>query len=78
MFCGTALGTAGTTRLLITHQRQYLPACDLILVMAGGRIVDRGTYAELASRGVAQVVVAQGGRAIVQAIAQASQGVQRN
>ena len=51
---------AGSTRLLVTHQRQYLPSCDLILVMAGGRIVEQGTYAELAARGISQVIATQG------------------
>ena len=51
---------AGTTRLLVTHQRQYLPACDRILVMSRGRIVEEGTYAELAARGVADVIAVEG------------------
>lgn len=53
---------AGATRLLVTHQRQYLPACDAILVMEGGRIVNRGTQAELAARGVAHVIASHGAR----------------
>lgn len=28
----------GKTRLLVTHQRQFLPGCDMLLVMRGGRI----------------------------------------
>ena len=45
----------------MTHQRQYLPACDEILVLGGGRITHRGTYAELAARGVPQVIASHGG-----------------
>lgn len=41
-----------TTRILVTHQLQYLAAADLILVMKEGRVIDRGTYGELSSRGV--------------------------
>ena len=37
----------GSTRLLVTHQRQHLPACDRIVVLRDGRIVADGTYAEL-------------------------------
>lgn len=44
----------------MTHQRQYLPQCDTVLVMEGGRIVDRGTYAELAARGVTHVAAMHG------------------
>jgi hypothetical protein len=33
-----------STRLLVTHQRQFLPACDRILVLRGGRPVALGTW----------------------------------
>ena len=39
----------GKTRILVTHALQYLPQCDLVLVMDGGRIVERGTLEELQS-----------------------------
>jgi ATP-binding cassette subfamily C (CFTR/MRP) protein 4 len=48
------------TRVLVTHQKQYLPRCDRILVVRQGKIVEQGTYNELAARGVAEVVIAQG------------------
>ena len=51
---------AGATRLLVTHQRQYLPSCDRVLVLRLGRLVAEGTQAELAAAGVPEVVVAQG------------------
>lgn len=37
----------GSTRLLVTHQRQHLPACERIIVLRDGRITADGTYAEL-------------------------------
>ena len=37
----------GSTRLLVTHQRQHLPACDRIIVLRDGRIAADGNYAEL-------------------------------
>ncbi|GLC35697.1 hypothetical protein PLESTB_000485000 [Pleodorina starrii] len=40
------------TRLLVTHQLQYLPSADLVVVMAGGEVQQVGTYDELVSRGV--------------------------
>lgn len=49
---------AGSTRLLVTHQKQYLPLCDRIVVLRGGRIVHMGTYSELADLGIEEVVVA--------------------
>ena len=48
------------TRILVTHQKQYLPRCDRILVVRGGRILEEGTFSELAGKNVAEVVMAQG------------------
>jgi ABC-type multidrug transport system fused ATPase/permease subunit len=45
----------GAARVLVTHQRQYLPRCDRIVVVVGGEIVAEGSYEELAARGVAEV-----------------------
>ncbi|KAK9823485.1 hypothetical protein WJX72_003089 [[Myrmecia] bisecta] len=42
----------GTTRVLVTHQLQYLPAADLVVVVSQGRLSDIGTYAQLVERGV--------------------------
>ncbi len=39
---------AGSARILITHQRQYLPQCDRVLVLRGGRVHAIGTPVELA------------------------------
>ncbi|MEV6650075.1 thiol reductant ABC exporter subunit CydD [Streptomyces sp. NPDC051219] len=41
--------TAGRTTLLITHRLQGLDAVDEVIVLDGGRVVQRGTYAELAA-----------------------------
>ena len=35
------------TRILVTHGINYLPQCDQIIVMNGGRISEVGSYAEL-------------------------------
>jgi len=42
---------AGRSTLLITHRLVQMEDFDLILVLEGGRIVARGTHAELLSRG---------------------------
>ena len=47
--CGV-LGKA--TRVLVTHQLQFLPQADLIVKMERGRVVATGTYSELVSQGV--------------------------
>jgi hypothetical protein len=54
------LAAAGTTRLLVTHQRQFLPGCDEVLVLRGGTVAYRGTYAELMAAGVPEAAAAQG------------------
>ncbi len=42
---------AGRTTLVIAHRLSTIQAADVIMVMAKGRIVDRGTHAELLARG---------------------------
>eukprot|EP01094_Clydonella_sp_ATCC50884_P009249 TRINITY_DN1877_c0_g4_i2.p1 TRINITY_DN1877_c0_g4~~TRINITY_DN1877_c0_g4_i2.p1 ORF type:complete len:1344 (+),score=519.36 TRINITY_DN1877_c0_g4_i2:436-4467(+) len=42
----------GTTRILVTHQLQFLPEVDEIWVMEGGRIVHSGSFLELTAAGV--------------------------
>jgi ATP-binding cassette subfamily C (CFTR/MRP) protein 4 len=41
----------GCTRLLVTHQRQFLPQCDRVLILRGGSIVADGPYGALRARG---------------------------
>ena len=42
----------GSTRILVTHQLQYLPQADIILVLEAGRISARGSYAQLTQQGI--------------------------
>ncbi len=44
--CGQA------TRVLVTHQLQYLPAADEVVVLRDGRIAERGGYGQLLAKGV--------------------------
>jgi ATP-binding cassette subfamily C (CFTR/MRP) protein 1 len=44
----------GKTRILATHQCQYLPKCDKIYVMEDGCIKASGTYQELLAKGLIQ------------------------
>jgi ABC-type multidrug transport system fused ATPase/permease subunit len=43
--------TAGRTTVLITHRLTGLDAVDEVLVLDAGRVVERGTHAELLARG---------------------------
>ena len=38
---------AGRTRVLVTHQTQFLPLADHVIVVDGGRVTSQGTYAQL-------------------------------
>ncbi|KAI8929067.1 hypothetical protein BC831DRAFT_547895 [Entophlyctis helioformis] len=42
------------TRCVVMHtqQKQFLPDCDFILVLKGGKVVEQGTYQDLKSRNV--------------------------
>jgi ABC-type multidrug transport system fused ATPase/permease subunit len=41
---------ARCTRVLVTHQRQYLPRCDRVVVLRGGQVAAVGTWEELSRR----------------------------
>ena len=43
---------ASKTRVLVTNQLQFLPQCDLVVVMEQGKIVQQGTFAELMASGL--------------------------
>jgi hypothetical protein len=40
---------SGTTRILVTHQRQYLPKCDRVAVLRNGQLVACGPYEQVAA-----------------------------
>ncbi|KAK9847067.1 hypothetical protein WJX84_012280 [Apatococcus fuscideae] len=42
----------GSTRILVTHQQQYLAAADLVVIVSQGAITASGTYEELLQQGV--------------------------
>jgi ABC-type multidrug transport system fused ATPase/permease subunit len=42
---------AGRTTFVIAHRLSTVRRADVILVLDGGRIVERGTFAELVARG---------------------------
>lgn len=41
-----------TCVVMLTQQKQFLPDCDRIVVMKGGKVVEIGTYSELKKRNV--------------------------
>lgn len=43
---------AGSTRVLVTHQLQFLAQADLVAVVKQGSISDIGSHDELVARGV--------------------------
>lgn len=43
---------SAATRILVTHQMQYVEQADYIVIIEDGRITRQGTYAELADAGV--------------------------
>lgn len=51
---------AGATRVLVTHQRQFLPACDRLLVLRGGRVVAAGTFQQLQSLQLSELHIPSG------------------
>lgn len=42
----------GKTVVLVTHQLQYLPHADLVIVMSDGRVQHSGTYDECSKMGI--------------------------
>ena len=48
------------TRVLVTHQRQFLPECDSIVIMKNGKIEASGTWDELADHEMLQKLKVDG------------------
>ena len=61
----------GRTTLVIAHRLSTIREADLILVLEGGRIVERGSFSNLVARGgvFAQLVATQLGHAQEAALA---------
>ncbi|KNC48738.1 ABC transporter C family member 1 [Thecamonas trahens ATCC 50062] len=51
------------TRVLVTHQLQYLPSADLVVVVDAGSIQHVGTYQDLLAQGVDFVSIAEANEA---------------
>ena len=47
----------------MTHQRQFLPACDRVVVLRGGRVFADGTFAELAPLRLPELAGSEGAAA---------------
>lgn len=56
------LHALGCTQIVIAHRLSTIQQADLILVMADGRIVERGTHDELLTRGGAYAALWQAGQ----------------
>lgn len=55
--CDVGCGVnTGSTRILVTHQRQYLPKCDRIAVLRNGQLVACGTYQEVSAMQLPELV----------------------
>lgn len=52
----------GCTQVIIAHRLSTIQSADLILVMDGGRIVERGTHAELLTRNGLYAALCQSGQ----------------
>ena len=57
------LAEVKATRLLVSHQRQYLPSCDRVLVLRGGRQLAFGPGPELAAAKLPELTAGHGGGA---------------
>ncbi|KAI9143119.1 ABC transporter type 1, transmembrane domain-containing protein [Paraphysoderma sedebokerense] len=64
IFNSIKTGLSTSTRILVTHQLQFIRSCDVILVFDGGRIVASGKFDDIIASGVsfAQVLKEYGER----------------
>jgi ABC-type sulfate/molybdate transport systems ATPase subunit len=46
--------------VLVTHQRQFMSACDHLLVLENGQVRSQGTFAEVSASGVDLSTLTQG------------------
>jgi hypothetical protein len=60
---GGLLAEAGATRLLVTHQRQYLPSCSRVLVLRGGQQLALEPWPQLAALRLPELTAGHGGAA---------------
>ncbi|CAL8127066.1 unnamed protein product [Orchesella dallaii] len=51
----------GKLRILVTHQLQYLPQADHIVILSSGQVVAQGSYKELLEQGIDFVSLMEGG-----------------
>ncbi|GFR41483.1 hypothetical protein Agub_g2174, partial [Astrephomene gubernaculifera] len=58
---GGLLAACGATRLLVTHQRQYLPKCDRVLVLRGGAVAALGPWRQVAELKLPELTAGHGG-----------------
>ncbi|GFR40948.1 hypothetical protein Agub_g1612, partial [Astrephomene gubernaculifera] len=57
------LASCGATRILATHQRQYLPLCDQLLVLRRGRLAALGPWRQVAALQLPELTGGFGGAA---------------
>eukprot|EP00889_Picochlorum_renovo_P005611 jgi/Picre1/32641/NNA_007987.t1 len=51
------ISACGGATILVTHQKQYLPECDYIIVLRNGMIAAEGSYQTLAQQGLPEVLM---------------------
>jgi len=44
------------TRILVTHQRQFFPLCDRVILMDGGRIIASGRWEDISDHPIFRTI----------------------